>query len=77
MVWATAGMVGAPVEKWTAADGTPIRGVRGEHTYLVVGYTPAGVWALNPWNAQRQFYAWAPFMAAWDLFERMAVIVMP
>ncbi|MDQ1300459.1 MAG: hypothetical protein QG637_377 [Chloroflexota bacterium] len=77
MVWGTAGMVRRAVETWTAADGTLIRGVRGEHTYLVVGYTPTGVWALNPWNAQRQFFEWAAFLAAWDLFDRMSVTVAP
>jgi len=77
MVWATAGMKRAPVETWTAADGTVVRGVRGEHTYLVVGYTPAGVWVLNPWNAQRQFYEWATFVAAWELFDRMSVMIAP
>jgi uncharacterized protein YvpB len=77
MVWATAGMVRPAVETWTAADGTLIRGVRGEHTYLVVGYTPAGVWVLNPWNAQRQFYEWATFLAAWELFDRMSVMIAP
>jgi len=77
MVWATARMTGASVEMWTAADGTPVRGVRGEHTYLVVGYTPGGVWVLNPWNAQRQFYEWTPFTEAWSLFDRMAVTIRP
>jgi uncharacterized protein YvpB len=77
MVWATAGMARSVVETWTAADGTLIRGVRGEHTYLVVGYTPDGVWVLNPWNAQRQFYESAAFLAAWDLFDRMSVTIAP
>lgn len=77
MVWATSGMASTTVERWTSADGTPIRGARGEHTYLVVGYTSDGVWVVNPWNAQRQFYQWSAFIAAWELFDRMAVGLAP
>ncbi len=77
MVWATAGMAQAAIETWIAADGALIRGVRGEHTYLVAGYTPAGVWVLDPWNAQRRFYEWAVFVTAWELFDRMSIVVVP
>ena len=42
MVWATGGMVERPVEEWVASDGAVVEGVRGEHTFLVIGYSPDG-----------------------------------
>lgn len=76
MVWATSQMVLNPVESWVAADGAAITAVRGEHTFLVVGYNPEGVWVNDPWDGERHFYVWPVFLASWDRLDRMALLVM-
>ena len=73
MIWAVGGMRVAPIEEWIAADGTVVRAVRLEHTFLVVGYDPGGVWVHDPWDAKERFYSWEQFEASWDLLERMSV----
>lgn len=75
MVWATAGMREAPVRTWQAVDGMIVRGARGEHTYLVVGYTQEGVRVIDPWYGKRVFYDWPVFLNSWDIFDRMSVII--
>jgi uncharacterized protein YvpB len=75
MIWAVGGMRVAPVEEWTASDGTVVRAVRLEHTYLVVGYERDGIWVHDPWDAQERFFPWEQFEASWDLLGRMAVVV--
>ena len=75
MVWVTGGMVVRPVEEWKAADGTVVRGTPFEHACLVIGYKAEGVWVGDPWDGQRHFYPWDVFLRAWDLFDRMAIIV--
>ncbi len=75
MIWAIAGMRPSSVETWTASDGTLVRGARGEHTYLVVGYNNNGVWVNNPWNGKQEFYQWRVFLQSWDTFDRMCVVV--
>ncbi len=75
MIWATGRMAQAQVEMWTTTDGVSVNGVRGEHTYLVVGYTVEGIWVLDPWDGQRRFYLWDVFLRAWSLFDRMAVVI--
>jgi len=75
MVWATAGMAKSPVETWTALDGTLVRGARGEHTYLIVGYSKTGVWVNDPWDGEQRFYLWSIFMSSWDIFDRMSIVI--
>ena len=75
IVWATAGMVPATPAAWTAADGAKILGARGEHTYLVVGYDADSIWVNDPWDGRQKTFAWGAFLQAWDLFDRMAVVV--
>ncbi|RMD67562.1 hypothetical protein D6833_00060, partial [Candidatus Parcubacteria bacterium] len=58
MIWATGTMEVRPVETWTTKDGVIVRGVRGEHTFLVIGYDENGVWLGDPWDGQRDYYSW-------------------
>ena len=75
MIWATANMSIQPVETWHTKDGKLVKGVRFEHTYLVVGYDEAGVWLADPWDAQKHYFGWNTFLASWNLFDRMSIIV--
>lgn len=75
MVWATAYMNLSPIEYWTAQDGTQVKAVRGEHTYLVIGYDDHYVWVADPADGQRHSYAWATFLDSWGLFDRMSLII--
>lgn len=75
MVWATANMRPATIENWKTTDGTLVEGARGEHTYLVVGYTPKTVWVLDPWEGERREFSWEVFLEAWDIFNRMSVTI--
>ncbi len=75
MVWATAGMVPRKPEYWTTAEGERIKAVRGEHTYLVIGYDPQGVWVADPWDGRRHHYPWQTFLDSWSILDRMALII--
>jgi len=75
MVWAMAGMREGQVEEWVAQDGTVIKGARGEHTYLVVGYTRDGARVIDPWYGERVFYSWETFLRSWDVFDRMSIVI--
>jgi len=76
MVWATAGMIPGRAEYWTTQDGQRVKGVRGEHTYLVIGYDDAGVWVGDPWDGQRKHYPWQAFLSSWDILNRMSLMVV-
>jgi len=76
MVWATANMIQRDPEYWTTKDGQRVKGVRGEHTYLVYGYDREGVWVGDPWDGQRKHYPWDVFLASWDILDRMALMIM-
>ena len=75
MVWATANMIPRQPVYWTTADGQRVKGVRGEHTYLVYGYDRDGVWVGDPWDGQRKHYPWDVFLASWDILDRMALVI--
>jgi len=75
MVWATGGMVVRSAEEWLAEDGTRVTGVRGEHTFLVVGYDEGGVWVVDPWVGARRYFDWEVFLTSWEILDRMSVVV--
>lgn len=75
MIWAPHGMLPATVVQWTATDGVPVRGARGEHSYLVVGYDEDRVWVNDPWDGRQKTYVWEVFLKAWDTFDRMAIVI--
>ncbi len=75
MIWATANMMPRQPEYWTAADGQRIKAVRGEHTYLVIGYDPRGVWVADPWDGRRHHYPWQTFLESWSILDRMALVI--
>jgi uncharacterized protein YvpB len=76
MIWATGGMTARPTEEWVAEDGTTVLGVRGEHTFLVVGYDMGGVWVVDPWVGGRRHYDWEVFLRSWDILDRMSVVIV-
>ncbi len=75
MVWVTSRMRDQRVEYWRAKDGTQIRAVRYEHTCLLVGCSPDGVWLNDPGVGQMRYYSWDVFLRSWDLLERMSVVI--
>lgn len=75
MIWATSEMTIRPVATWTASDGTVVKGVAGEHTFLAIGYNTQGVWLIDPWEGQRRHFGWNTFLASWDLLDRMAIVI--
>ena len=76
MIWATADMIERSPEYWTAKDGQRIKAVRGEHTYLVVGYDEKGVWVADPWMGQRRHFSWTRFLASWSILDRMSLVIL-
>ncbi|MEN6478913.1 MAG: C39 family peptidase [Anaerolineales bacterium] len=75
MVWAVAGMRDGVVETWHTTDGRPIEGVRFEHTFLVVGFTPEQVAVLDAYDGKCYEYSWERFLRSWSVLGRMAVII--
>ncbi len=76
MIWATANMVKREPEYWTAKDGQRIKAVRGEHTYLVIGFDEKGVWVADPWVGRQRYFDWSTFLASWDILDRMSLIIL-
>jgi len=49
-----------------------------EHTVVLEGYTADGLWALDPYDGERQFMPWAEFERSWGYLDEMALeIVSP
>jgi uncharacterized protein YvpB len=46
-----------------------------QHTVVVTGYNPQGIWAIDPWDGQQDFYAAADFERAMGYFGHMAIEV--
>lgn len=80
MVWATAKLMSNPRVEWWASCGestqrTLVRAVSGEHTFLVVGYSRAGVWLADPGDGEVHFHSWELFLQRWDILDRMSLVV--
>jgi uncharacterized protein YvpB len=60
------------------ASGATVRVVPYEHTVVLEGYTADGLWALDPYDGERQFMPWAGFERSWGYLDEMALeIVSP
>jgi len=56
-------------------DGTRVKVVPYEHTVVVAGYNADGLWALDPYDGERQLLPWAEFERSWQYLDQMALEV--
>jgi uncharacterized protein YvpB len=63
-----------PVEL-TLTGGETVTLVPYEHTVALVGYTADGLWALDPYDGERQVLPWSDFERSWDYLGQMALEV--
>jgi uncharacterized protein YvpB len=75
IVWSTYDFKPQPVQEFKDDRGREFSAVPFEHTYLVVGYAPAGFYAIDAYDAQRKFYTLSEFETGWSLLGQMAVSV--
>lgn len=73
IVWATGALDARPAVTLRDAAGRAYQAVRGEHTFLVVGYGPGTVELLDPATGKRKRVPAARFDASWAILGRMAV----
>jgi uncharacterized protein YvpB len=75
IVWATYDFKPQPIQLLKDSRGQQFQAVPFEHTYLAVGYTPQGIYAIDAYDGQRKFYTTAEFEAGWNQLGQMAVAV--
>lgn len=75
LVWATYGMELYEPREWTSSDGRVSTVVPYMHTFLVTGFDQEGLTVLDAYDATVQYYPYATFLSAWDLFDQMALLV--
>jgi uncharacterized protein YvpB len=75
LVWATYGMELYEPREWTSGDGRVSTVVPYMHTFLVTGFDQEGLTVLDAYDATVQYYPYATFLRAWDLFDQMALLV--
>jgi len=64
----------SPVELGLS-DGTTVKVVPYEHAVVIEGYTTDGLWALDPYDGEREFLPWADFERSWGYLDYMALQV--
>ncbi len=76
MVWATYGLQPSEVTTWPTKDGArEIKAIRLEHSYIVIGYDPEGVFVNDPFDGKRYYYPWSDFIRSWSYLDQMAIII--
>lgn len=75
IVWATAQLDAPRPARLVDSLGRPFEAVRGEHTYLVVGYAPGEVALLDPTHGREKRVPTARFERSWAVLGRRAVTV--
>ncbi len=77
IVWAT-GMLDAPQPvRYADSQGRAFLAVRGEHTFLAMGYTPGEVILLDPAQGTRKTVKWARFERSFEALGRRVVWLRP
>ncbi|MDJ0975267.1 MAG: C39 family peptidase [Planctomycetota bacterium] len=74
IVWATGALDARPAVTLTDARGRTYQAVRGEHTFIAVGYGPGTIELLDPATGKRKRVNAARFDASWAILGRMAVV---
>lgn len=64
----------SPVEVKLTTGGR-VKMVPYEHTVVLEGYTAEGLWALDPYDGERQLLPWADFERSWGYLDQMALEV--
>jgi len=62
----------SPVEV-ELTTGERVKMVPYEHTVVLEGYTTEGLWALDPYDGERQLLPWADFERSWGYLDQMAL----
>ncbi len=75
IIWATYKMRERPVLRWETAEGTTVSIVKGEHTYVAVGYDEGGLYLVDPYDGRTHYFDTGTFLRGWSLLGWMAVTV--
>ncbi len=75
IVWATYDMALYDPLLWPSADGRVSKVVPYMHTFIAQGYNADGFYLLDAFDGYTHHYDEAAFLAAWSLFDQMAVTV--
>ncbi len=75
IVWATGSLTAPRPVRMQGRTGATFRAVRGEHTFLVVGYQPGIVRLLDPATGKEKNASVARFDASWAVLGRLALVV--
>ena len=57
------------------SDSSTVKMVPYEHVVVIEGYTDDGLWALDPYDDEREFLSWADFERSWGYLDYMALEV--
>ncbi|MEA3346203.1 MAG: C39 family peptidase [Chloroflexota bacterium] len=57
------------------SSGAKMKMVPYEHTVVIEGYTEDGLWALDPYDGERQFLPWMDFERSWGYLDQMALAI--
>ncbi len=76
VVWMTGRRAAQPVTYGTY-QGATFKLVPYEHATVAYGYDGGGVWIMDVGNGLRYYYSWGHFIARWDYFDEMALVLTP
>jgi uncharacterized protein YvpB len=75
VVWVTGTWKPSSRQVLRDAEGDSYSLIPGEHAVTVYGYDTDGVWVMDPAGPDRYHVSWDRFLAAWDQFDGMALVV--
>ncbi len=75
IVWATYKMREHPILTWQTANQRLVSIVRGEHTYVAVGYDEGGVYLADAYDGRTYYFEIRQFLRGWSLLGWKAVTV--
>jgi uncharacterized protein YvpB len=75
LIWATYDMLRPEIGAWTSADGSTSIIIQWEHTFILTGYDAQGVYLIDAYDGETQYYLTSQFVPAWMQLNEMAVVV--
>ncbi|GEM_PF-655851 len=73
MAWITYHLWEQTPTELELAGGAKVKVVPYEHTVVIEGYTDNGLWALDPYDGERQLLPWVDFERSWRYLDQMAL----
>jgi len=75
IAWITYNLWEQRPEELELSDGTAVKVVPYEHTVVIEGYAADGLWALDPYDGERELLPWVDFERSWGYLDYMALEV--